>query len=412
MSTSAKYIVYKCNVCERETEIALDGRRPDPTRCNITQRCRGLLERVGERSAREFLFTPIVPGLPDYVPRGTAIVPAAKLTVPNPITVQSAMGAGIIAMSVIRTRVVGNSREYYIVDENGSTLTLEVRHLNTTIAYTSIVRAVLFEISSELLTTTKYTYVVSGPVQMISGQDNSPERRSLRFTAANQLQVYVNGILIDPTGYDRTINDQIKFTPSIFESNNVVEVFVYKDLSAAINNTKQIVLTFRALVPTVPDDLALRKLDAWGNYGAVIIEGVERLILFCTDLTQLDPNKSYGVAYFEAESYLGEKRKVKTNEVFIVLGREPFAFHDKELYAYLRGTALVDDNAVLTYKESQASGQLFLTVDESVITQVFDPIEQTKKITAITEITTTETVTGTALEGTENLTKKYIIGPV
>lgn len=411
MSTSP-YIVYKCNVCSRETEIVLDGRRPDPSRCNITQHCRGKLERVGERSTREFLFTPIVPGLPDFVPRGTTIVAAPKLTVPNPITVQTAAGAGIIAISAVRSKVSGSNRAFYVIDENNAQFTLETRPLTTTLPTTSIVRAVLFEISAELLTTTKYTYVVTGPVQVISGQDDSPESRSLRFTVANQISVYVNGVLIDPTGYDRSINDQLTFTPAIYDSNNVVEVFVYKDISAAIDNAKQVSLEFKPLLPTVTNDLALRKLDAWGNYGGVSIGGVERLILFCTDLTLLDPNKSYGVAYFEAVSNTSEVRKVKTSEVFFLLAREPFAFRDKELYAYLKGTSLVDDNAVMAYKESQASGQLFLSIDETAITQVFNPISPTKKLAAFPEVVSPEAITGTALEGTENLNKKYIIGPV
>lgn len=411
MSTSP-YIVYKCNVCSRETEIALDGRRPDPSRCNITQHCRGKLERVGQRSTREFLFTPIVPGLPDFIPRGTTIVAAPKLTVPNPITVQSASGAGIIALSAIRSKVVGSSRVFYVIDENSAQFTLETSSLGTTLPTSSIVRAVLFEISAELLTTTKYTYVVTGAVQVISGQDDSPESKSLRFTTANQISVYVNGVLIDPSGYDRSINDQITFTPAIYESNNVVEVFVYKDVTTAITSSKQVTLEFKSLVPTITADLALRKLDAWGNYGGATIEGAERLTLFCTDLTLLDSNKSYGVAYFEAVSNTNQVRKIKTSEVFLLLAREPFAFRDKELYAYLRGTALVDDNAVMAYKESQASGQLFLTVDETAITQVFNPITPTKKLAAFPEVINSVAITGTALEGTENLNKKYIIGPV
>jgi hypothetical protein len=219
-------------------------------------------------------------------------------------------------------------------------------------------------------------------------------------------------VLIDPSGYDRSINDQLTFTPAIYDSNNVVEVFVYKDISSAITNSKQVTLEFKSLVPTITTDLALRKLDSWGNYGGVTIEGVERLNLFCTDLTLLDSNKSYGVAYFEAVSNTNQVLKVKPSEVFLLLAKEPFAFRDKELYAYLRGTALVDDNAVLAYKESQASGQLFLTVDETAVTQVFNPITPTKKLAAFPEVINSVAITGTALEGTENLNKKYIIGPV
>ena len=412
MSATPKYIVYKCSVCSRQTELVLDGNRPDPTRCNITEKCRGLFTRVGERSIREFLFTPIVPGLSDFIPRGTAIIPAPQLSVPNPITIFTASGDGIIAMSVVRRTIVGTTAEFSIIDDTDTNVVLEVHPTSFVNPISISVRAVLFEISAELLTSSQYTYVVKGPVAIVSGQDNSAESKNLRFTNANKITVFVNGIELTGTEYDRSVNDQITFTPIIYDSNNIVEIFVYKDLSTAISNSNQVVLEFRTLVPSVLTDIALRELDCWGNFSAAIIDGIERFTLFCTDLSSLNVNKSYGVAKFETDDIFGNPHTIKTSEVYILLGKEPFSFRDKELYAYLPGPSLVDLQSVMTYNISTASGSLFLTVDSSAITQVFNPINGSRVITAIPVISIITSAPGTALAGSENLKQKYILGPV
>lgn len=424
MSTS-KYIIYKCDVCSRQTELELDGNRPDPLRCNITENCRGKFSRVGGRSVREFLFTPIVPGLSDYIPRGTVINPAPQLVVPNPITVFTASGTGIIALSGVQrsstsTPIVGypaGHTEFSIKKDDipGTKIVIENAPIATINPQTSSIRAVLFEISSELLTSSKYTYVIAGPASIVSGQDNSPESKNLRFTEANKIVVYANGIELiyedTPSGrkdYDRRVDNQITFTPTIYDSNNVIEVFVYKDISVAIGNSKQVVLEFNSLVPTIVDSAALRELDCWGNYSSVKINSIERFTLFCTDLSQLNINKSYGLAYFEVTSIDSTIHRVKSSEVFILLGKEPFAFRDKELYAYLSGTSLVDLQSILTYKQSAASGELLLSVDETSITQVFNPLILTNPIETLNSITTVST----SLPGSENLNQKYILGPV
>jgi hypothetical protein len=326
-------------------------------------------------------------------------------------------------MSVIRRAIVGSNAEFSIIDVNGTNRVLETHSSSFIDPQTSVVRATLYEISTELLTSSKYIYVISGPVSIVSGQDNSPESKNLRFTSLNNIKVFVNGIeipeatIIPPQpGFNRSVDDQITFDPTIYESNNVVEVFVYQKTSTLIGNSKQVVLEFRSLIPTVLEDYAFRELDCWGDYSAVKIEDLppgmspnERFILFCTDLTGLNINKSYGVASFDV-TISSINYQVKNSEVFILLGKEPFAFRDKELYAYLTGTSLIDNSNVLTYNESVASGSLFLTVDETAIEQVFNPIIPSRTISTVQPIVST-TVPGTLLAGSENLSQKYIIGP-
>ena len=434
MTTAPRYIVYKCNVCSRLTELVLDGDRPDPNRCNITEKCRGKLDRVGKRSVREFLFTPLVPGLQDFIPRGTAIIPAPQLTIPNPITVFTANGTGMIAMSIVRLEV-GSQAEFRSIDSTDSHFILETQPISyipltnivNNIPRTAVVRAVLYEISPELLTSNIYIYSSTGPVSIVRGRDNSPESKNLRFSNApitNRITVYVNGIeltqtvfdtngvVLTPGDYDRSVDNQITFTPTIYDSNNVVEVFVYQDLSVAIVKSKQVTLEFRSLVPTISTDNSLRELNCWGNYSSSMIGEIERYTLFCTDLTKLNIDKNYRVAYFETTDENGIIHRIKSSEVFILLGKEPFAFRDKELHAYLTGGSLIDLQIILTYKESPASGELYLSVDETAIIQVYNQIIPLKLISMIQTTATSTAVPGTPLVGSENLSQKYILGPV
>ena len=78
------------------------------------------------------------------------------------------------------------------------------------------------------------------------------------------------------------------------------------------------------------------------------------------------------------------------------------------MYAYLSGTSLVDLQSILTYKQSEASGELLLSIDETSITQVFNPLILTNPINTLNSITT---IPGTSLPGSENLDQKYILGP-
>ena len=405
------YIVYRCDVCDRELEVELDSKRPDPIRCNITFGCRGKLSRIGVRSAKRFLSTPPVPGLRDFIPRGTQTVATSPAVTLNPITIFTASGDGIITMSLLRVSTSGGTTAFSTYDVNNVAVQIENISSSYQLSLTSKIQMVLFEISPELLISNKYIYVISGPVQIVSGQDDSPEGHNLRFTSANQLSVFVNGIKLDASAYDRSVNDQITFTPEIYDTNNVVEVFVYKDLTSAISTSSHVTLEFKSLVPSIAADLALRNLNCWGDYGSTVIDGVERVNLFCTDLSGLNQDKSYGVAWVLATSAIDASiHTVRPDEIFILLGREPFAFSDKELHAYLTGDTLITGQAVMSYKQSQATGLLQLSVNDSMITQVYDPIKTARRISQTT-LTSATTVPGTALEGTEQLKPKYIVGP-
>lgn len=403
-----RFTIYECDVCKREIEVQLDGTRPDPSRCNITLKCRGHLKRQGERSTKKFLFTPIVAGLEDYVPRGTPETVNQPVSSTKQISIFTAGGTGMLTAAVLKRKVAGFTATFYVVDENGLDFDLESKPTSFTTPVDSKVTMQLFEITPELLAFKKYTYVINGNVQLVRGGDDSPEGRNLRFNVNNKLRVFVNGVELIPTQYDRTIDDQITLTPLINGVNNVIEILVYNDIDTVIDAATLIPVTFEALLPTNPTDLAFRELNCWGNFGGVTIDAIPRYTLFFTGIT-LDPEKTYGVARIEATSEADETRTIRASEFNLMLGHEPFANQDKELNAYLTGSELIDNDATISYLRSPATGALVLSVDETNLKQLFIPLVPFLRIAAA-ESGNLQGGTETAQES-EAIQHQYILGP-
>lgn len=421
-----KYIVYRCTVCERQTEIEENGSRPDPIRCNITNRCRGKLERIGSRSNKQFLFTPVVSGLEDFIPRGTEI---SKTVITQPAPQVSLLsGPGMISMSVMLKRTESGNTIYSVLDEAGALFDVYQAVGSTNVVADPVrIYMKLFELTPEILSYKKYTFVRNEPVSLLQGSDDSPEAKNLRFTQADNLQVYVNGILAEASEFDSSIDNQITFTPMITDTNNVIEVLVYTDIDASIDEDQLIDLEFKPLHTSNASELTQRNSCAWGSHAnALIIYSPEdqalmnddntandpldtsRHILYCVDLGPLSSDKSYGVARVEVTSLIsGQTRSIKPGEVNILLAREPYAFSDRELFAYVSGTDLITEDAVLSYARSQATGDLLLTIEESRVTQTFNPIQPRVKLTAVTDSNLLSTD-----QQSQKLNRRYIKGPV
>ena len=252
--------------------------------------------------------------------------------------------------------------------------------------------------------------MLSGTVQVIRGPDNSPNSSNLRFTSTNRVSVIVNGVIIDPSGYSLdVVNQQIIFSPAIYESNNVVNVIVYNDLTSNIDNASVISLEFDVLDPTVSADLGFLSSSAWGDYNAVNIPGVGlHYLMHCTDLSALVKDTSYGVRDLTVVSHLYvDPITVLPSEFHLLLARDPYSFQDKELNAYLNG-AVFDSSFSFTYSQDQTTGVYNLTVPQSKLAQLLSSMIPTAQIDPLL-FTSASTSGATTVVST--LTHKYIIGP-
>ena len=401
MSTLNKFVIYECDVCKRKTEVAINGQRPDPIRCNITYKCRGKLKRIGESSTKKFLFTPPIAGLQDYVQRGTSISTLSQLKTEKDISLFTGAGSGMLTIALPRRvehpgsshtfEVLDSSESVFVVDSDPDTVSLPDITANL----------ILFKISPNLLQFRRYTYLVNGVIQVIRGPDDSPDANNLKFNATNSVRVFINGVELDPSQYDKSVNDLITFTPAIYESNNVVDVIVYNNLSSS-TDLESVKLEFKVLNQTVVNDLSMLEVCSWGDSRAVTIDGVTKYLLHCTDLSQLSPDYSYGVSAYELTSAT-ETRVIRSSEIMFLLGNSPYTTKDKELLAFISGKDLVNSSNVLSYGQNQDTGVTELTVKESVITQLSRSLIPTDMV-KIESVSSSEVVS-------TNVQHQYILGP-
>ena len=476
MSTLNYFIIFQCDTCKRQMELQIDGSRIDPIRCIITYKCRGKLSRVGQSAVKTFLVTPPVPGLEDYIPRGTVIsAPPVIAPVPN-ISLNTGGGAGMLSIGILKripsSPSVG-SHQFSVLAADGITPII----VDTEIDAIELPQNVsillnIFPISPSVLESTTYTYLESGEVQVISGPDNSPSPIVLRFTAQNNISVYSNGVELDPSEYIISVpNQSITLTPAIYESNNVINVVVYNNLTANAATSSVINLEFNVLDPAINlpppgvSDVAFLSTCSWGNCASVKIGGVERYLMHCTDLSALSSNVSYGivgaqvvigapvpVGYFIPGTVytiittgdtnfvpLGAANSspgtvftaisagtpdpaggtatptvpidIDLSEVNFVIGKDPFDFQDKELNAYLNGISFTD-SFTFTFTQNSLTGIYSLTAPQSTFSSLLNSMLPAELFSStLYPLLYAEQTTGGATTAAPTIAHKYIIGP-
>jgi len=465
MSTLTKFIIYQCDTCKRQTETLLDNKRPDAIRCNITYKCRGKLSRIGESSVKKFLFTPPVSGLQDYVPRGT-VIPVINAGISDPdASLNVGSGLGMLTAACLTRNQIGiENHNFSILDSNNLPFYFSTESDATHLGLGIKVYLNLFQITPSLIQSKTYNYLVSGAIQIIRGPDNSPNSSSLMFNESNSIAVFSNGIKLDPSQYDRTTTkNQITLTPALYESNNVISVVVYNDLTASIGTINNLTsLKFEVLDPIAARDAAFLSSSVWGDHEAVTIPNTgTRYLLSCTDLSKLTKDADYGIASIQCvanytkEAGLLEIGKtymiasigstsfvscgsvlnivgqifvatqtgqnsstdpsnkgtaapvidILPSELMILLGKEPYGFQDKELNAYL---SCASQNLMLSYRQDQTTGNYRVIVAESKLTQLLRPL--TPVVNSTSSLFVTPSATG-AVAPPANVTRKYVLGP-
>lgn len=413
---SPKYVIFNCNVCNRQTQIPLDGRRPDPYHCNITSKCKGNLIRQGERFTKEFLLTAPVTGLVDYIPRGTKIPEANMVEKDDVYSISTSNEVGVLVLAGLKSKISANgaNRQFFVQDQNSQDFIIEQRANTETLPVSSSITFVLYEIPQVLLEAKKYLYYRQNFIPYILGSDDSVTHINLRFNADNDITIYVNGIKLDSDKFDRSVDNKITFTPMITDSNNVVEIIVSNKTNVVIteNSTNLVRLVFNPLQESISDDLEIRSNNAWGDCAGAVVNETDYILLYCTDNEKLLPSKQYSIAWVEASSPT-ETKRLNAEQQFILLGHKPFLFDDKETYAYIKVSNLVNTTNFLSYDVFYQGGDRELTVFKEAITQIYNPI------TTILPISVTQgTMVNLEYEsknqifiGTENLKRSFVIGP-
>jgi hypothetical protein len=481
---SPTYISYQCTVCKRLKQLPNLTDRPDPLRCNITLKCRGMLKRVGSSYSLNSLTTPVIAGLEDYTPRTGPTLPIPAAVLPAQISMLTSNNFGSLTMSMLTATINGTAVTYSVQSTEGlgsltsiGTLATAYRighgyvsgqEITVSNAYpspyngsfmitvtdadhftyplpvpfiivqatpitsgssinvagnfivesgttasdfplTTVVNLLLYEITTQLLDYSKFTYEINGTVSQILGPDDSPQQLNLRFTSSNSIAIYVNGVLLDSSAYDRSVDNQITFSPSIVDSSNLIEVFVYLPTSQLITGTT-VTLTFKPLTTSNGNDVYYRNQLTYGDVGGAMVDGTTRYLLYCTDLSALDITKTYSVQNVNVTSSVsGATARVLPTEIRFLLAKEPYAFEDKDLHAYVAGETIIATGTVISFVQSEATGQYYLGIPDSFVTQIFNPVIPLNTLAGITE--DTPAVLVNVPGSTEVLKRKFILGP-
>jgi hypothetical protein len=360
---------------------------------------------------------------------------------------------------------------YSVLDTNGNQVIVDQQPDTTHLAQNVKIRLNIFPISPSVLQFTSYTYLKTGSVQLISGPDDSPNSVTLRFTAANNISVLSNGIELAPSEYDRSVLDQITFTPAIYEFNNIINIIVYNDLVTNVDVNNLINLEFKVIDPNVnvfdPNNPSITSLsilneNSWGNYNAVDIpnRGIH-YNMHCTDLSALISDVTYGVKGAQVEygsinagsfiigetyiiTFVGDSLTgtdfislgasdnnigtiftatgtgspsttgtaahiidIKPSEVNLLIAKDPYSFKDKELNVYLNGDSF-DQTFSFIFGQDQLTGVYKLTALQSNFIQLLHPLIPTDQINSSVFDSQSTNGASTATSSIKNL---YIIGP-
>lgn len=409
MGTANKVYVYQCDTCRRTVDLLNDGKHPDPVRCIITDKCRGRLSLTATRIGQPRLTPPVV-GLDDRIKRGSVISEAVAQPTKVPVNLLTFGGVGGLTLAALTMTTDSLATTFTATNVAGETVTVEALPPTAFLPEDAVVTAIAFELTPEVLDFRHYMFTYTGSAATIEGQDSTPDRNLLRFNAlSSKLRVYVNGIELPTTAYDRTVNDIITLTPTLVDSMLIIDVYVYKDVTLSFNEDAAVRLDFIALGATSSTDLAQRDTGSWGNVTEVELpDGSQRALLYCIDISGLDEHKSYGIARFDTTDADGNVQTLRASDLTLLFAEAPYAFSDKVTLKYLPCSTLVDDHAVLFFAVNEANGHSELSIEDSSVVKTFEPIKITGRVVAqLADPAAQETTP----QRRHVAPKKYVLGP-
>ncbi len=416
-----KITVFECDTCRRQIELELDDKRPYPSRCNITNKCPGLLTAKTTKRARSELFPPIVFGLEDYIQRGTA----QDLTREAQPTALISLMAGISSMSLAALKVSTDGlnlindviiNDVVTVDQslfdNLTDTTSQSGELDYAESSRVTITLELFELDDSSIEFTEYYFVQNGITQQISGSDDSDARLLLRFSVDDTIRVIVNGIeLVRDTDFTAEILNTgihaITFTPLLTSSLNIIRTLVYTNPADITDPTSERIKT----IQFSGRDLAAesRSNDCWGDALEVEINNEKRLVLTCESISSLTLNSRYQLrGAFAISPVNGNiQYELSPEKLFFLFGDNPYSFIDKSSDVVLNLKEAIDQRIQFQYIQDSL-GNATLQTEITNLTDLAKRIITSKKASS----TIINDADDETYHQNTNISSKYIIGHV
>lgn len=317
-----KFKKYKCDTCNKTTEVANNSTHAFIDKCTLTQGCLGRLRFVEETNSQnlsppEFLYSS------DH---------NAGLKFPSLFSLNCSQQTEVFAAAPISAPRTG----------------------------AEILELTFSEIDAKEQEFKEFQFNVIVPVSAISGKDHSVDHKILAFSANDEVQVYINGENVD-SGNFTAENNLIKFkNPIVYQTFNASSLFVRVLVFAKKSETLR-KLVFNSTNPGSSN-------GAWSNLAAISIGHSILNVFVCSDLSAVKVNTRLK---FMSATLNGVQ--ISGTEVHFLLSKAPHGKTERVLTKSIIAQNL--DDSVNHLKFVSELGQNSIYATTTSVTNVFPVIK-------------------------------------
>ena len=348
-----KYVLLRCDTCAREKTEALDLTHVKPDKCTITLACLGRLYPVQNVSSNTKKTSQTVQGLSNWQSR----------------------------FNVQHNAVQLEQDSFYITNNGESNyLILAVpEQFSFPIADTATVKMVLSG-AKEQREFNQYTYTKDTVFSIINGVESGVAKKVLKYSAANEVQVYLNGVKQIPGVnyllYNSSSTDvppnSVKFISEL--SSNINEIVIVVSSGAVLNDVE---IVFNR---TINDESILN--NPWNNVRSIESPSIQTNSIFYCDFNAVSASLKANTKFlFKSMSLTNSASSVSTpftTASFLFSSNDNFLWTDRKLSVHVPVQNCTDS---LNYLYVQSINSIKkMTVTKNSIKNLF-PIPKIKTFT-------------------------------
>ncbi len=312
-----KFRRYKCDTCNKETDVENDIKRVFIDKCTLTPGCKGRLRLVSEKNTKENILNFKLPAQSDEINANAF----DEITIGKYISLACDTGNALY---------VAVKKDFDVYPQNADLL------LN------------LHELVNKDQEFKEYQFNVSVPASAISGKDNSIEKKVLTFSPTDTVEVFVNGEVISPSLYSAA-NNIIQFNEAItYSTFNASSLFVRVLVYAKVPETTKS-LVFKRNYQNL-------SAGSWSNANEVEIAGESYEVYVCKDLSSITLNSRLTCADAERNG-----STVDLPRIVFLLALAPFGVSERVLSKIVRFGDLVDVSNHIRYSVEDGKNKVLVT---------------------------------------------------
>lgn len=291
-----RYVTLRCSICDRQKDQLINLTHYTPDRCTITLGCEGRLSPVGYTSDSTSLLGVPPTGLSNWYARGSS----------------TSSNTPIVSDALYNTST--GTKQQIVLAVSGV-------DLGFTPSANSTVTVKFIAEQQSTKDFRQYTYRRSSPFTVVNGVEDNQAKKVLRYSTADQVDVYVNGVKravgVDYLLYDGSTTspvppNSVLFTSTQTGSSTQVDVVVS---AAAAVSTAELVFT------RATDDESRAGTGAWEGITAVKSPAIQQWSLFYCDFSEVGASLGLDVKLNVSEITLLDTVQYSVSRASLLLSR-------------------------------------------------------------------------------------------